>query len=248
MLCTPNICFQGAQENNAPAPPGELAPPGDPAPPGDDDDCRPPGLQSLCLNISHSSYFFQARINLRCFGNLGKAQSGHSDKKYAMGRAKTYSDQWTRSIRPPQAKSVWCSEALWQVYKIYKLCCHGPGIESVVTNRLSIATVAHNIFWIDMQNISFGLKCRITRRATCPHLFLALKYNWVFNIFCVLNIFDVALFVFTLAVGTFEEMVNTWLWQSSFSSGWKGELDHNDPWIKGMLVILVLITLNMFSP
>jgi hypothetical protein len=33
---------QGAQEN-APAPPGELAPPGDPAPPGDDDDCRPPG-------------------------------------------------------------------------------------------------------------------------------------------------------------------------------------------------------------
>merc|ERR1712037_679414 len=28
---------QGAQENNAPAPPGELAPPGDPAPPGDDD-------------------------------------------------------------------------------------------------------------------------------------------------------------------------------------------------------------------
>merc|ERR1712037_87933 len=34
---------QGAQENNAPAPPGELAPPGDPAPPGDDDDCRPPG-------------------------------------------------------------------------------------------------------------------------------------------------------------------------------------------------------------
>jgi len=34
---------QGAQENNDPAPPGELAPPGDPAPPGDDDDCRPPG-------------------------------------------------------------------------------------------------------------------------------------------------------------------------------------------------------------
>ena len=161
---------------------------------------------------------------------------------------KNYSDQWTRSIRPPQAKSVWCSEALWQVYKIYKLCCHGPGIKSVVTNRLLIATVAHNIFWIDMQNISFGLKCRITRRATCPHLFLALKYNWVFNIFCVLNIFDVALFVFTLAVGTCEEMVNTWLWQSSFSSGWKGELDHNDPWIKGMLVILVLITLNMFTP
>ena len=25
---------------------------------------------------------------MRCSGNLGKAQSGHSDKKYAMGRAK----------------------------------------------------------------------------------------------------------------------------------------------------------------
>ena len=48
-----------AQENNAPAPPGELAPPGDPAPPGDDDDCRPPGPQSFGLNISHS--FFSRR-------------------------------------------------------------------------------------------------------------------------------------------------------------------------------------------
>ena len=32
--------------------------------------------------------FFQARINLRFFGNLGKVQSGHSDKKYAMARAR----------------------------------------------------------------------------------------------------------------------------------------------------------------
>ena len=32
--------------------------------------------------------FFQARINLRFFGNLGKVQSGHSDKKYAMGQAR----------------------------------------------------------------------------------------------------------------------------------------------------------------
>merc|ERR1719341_1297253 len=30
----------------------------------------------------------QARINLRFFGNLGKVQSGHSDKKYAMARAR----------------------------------------------------------------------------------------------------------------------------------------------------------------
>ena len=248
MLCTPNICFQGAQENNAPAPPGELAPPGDPAPPGDDDDCRPPGLQSLCLNISHSSYFFRRGLIWDALETRARPSQDTVIRNMQWDEQKNYSDQWTRSIRPPQAKSVWCSEALWQVYKIYKLCCHGPGIKSVVTNPLLIATVAHNIFWIDMQNISFGLKCRITRRATCPHLFLALKYNWVFNIFCVLNIFDVALFVFTLAVGTCEEMVNTWLWQSSFSSGWKGELDRNDPWFKGMLVILVLITLNMFSP
>ena len=103
---------------------------------------------------------------------------------------KNYSDQWTRSIRPPQAKSVWCSEALWQVYKIYKLCCHGPGIKSVVTNRLLIATVAHNIFldryakyffWIEMQNNSssnlspslFGIEIQLSFQ-----YFLCIEYIW----------------------------------------------------------------------
>merc|ERR1712192_240229 len=50
---------------------------------------HPPPLENLPLleTLPHLEMTMtagrQAKINLRCFGNLGRGQSGHSDKKYA---------------------------------------------------------------------------------------------------------------------------------------------------------------------
>merc|ERR1719209_2062801 len=42
-----------------------------------------PPLENLPLLEMMMTAGRQAKINLRCFGNLGRGQSGHSDKKYA---------------------------------------------------------------------------------------------------------------------------------------------------------------------
>merc|ERR1719266_1604822 len=42
-----------------------------------------PPLETLLLLEMMMTAGHQAKINLRCFGNLGRGQSGHSDKKYA---------------------------------------------------------------------------------------------------------------------------------------------------------------------
>merc|ERR1719397_1802313 len=42
-----------------------------------------PLLETLLLLEMMMTAGRQAKINLRCFGNLGRGQSGHSDKKYA---------------------------------------------------------------------------------------------------------------------------------------------------------------------
>lgn len=108
----------------------------------------------------------QARINLRCFGDLGRGQTGHSDTKYAMFWLTSKGGMIATVISvtncPPSIKigvmHIYARRLLANL-KIYKIHFHGAGIKSVDT---LIAASAHKIFFsMKIQNIcqaqySFG--------------------------------------------------------------------------------------------